>query len=939
MRRGWRLGLALALLWGSAAAAQQPRYAGRPLADVLSELSRAGLTLVYSSRVVGPELTVPEEPRATTPRRILDEVLAQHGLCVKDGPRGRLLVVRLERLQPPPAEATPDSATAGTLRVRLRARASDRSIAASSVELRSEDGAATALADGRVLVRDLAGGPRFLEGLVPGFSAPPRAVVVRAGQTVDVVLDLDPSPGAAPPFSTVPVTLVLTRGVDYQEIVVVSERPLASDADASAVVLTPGDLLQGAGHTGNLFSAMQALPGVKSGREFDSRLVVRGGSPDENLIIVDGVEIHAPYHLFGLASTILPSAVESVAWSAGGFDARYGDRLSSVLAVRTRDGTAASRTGGSVGAGLLDSDFVVEGPVPGARGASWLAAGRYSFYDVTAGALLGFGFPAFADVHAKLTWAGRPEHRVWLQGTFGRERTDYVEHDDPGERWSMQTNNQTILASAGLEAAMGGRARVRGVASLYRLTDAMGIEGAMATDARAAPGERVPDGRLARVDFSRATGVEDLAVRQELSVVLSPRQSIDAGVEAHWFRTRWSWLIDGDRSHGLANSSLPWPYGLPGASLPSTLDSGRDYTRAGGFVQYGLAAGRVTSQVGARVDRSSLTGEATVSPRGSVALRAGDATRVRASAGVYRQSPGYEKLLVADRFVDLSDTAGLASERAIHAAVAIERDLSPGVTARVEAYRKTYDRIVVGRLETGDEQSARLARYDFGPLAADVPRDRQITAIPVNGGRGFSRGVDVLVAKNAPAGDSRVSGWIAYSYAKARQEVYGLARPADYDRRHAVGAVAQYRFSPAVALSGTLRVASGAPWTPPVGLRVAATRDRADADRDGDREEWVPARDATGALVYTHDFGGWPNVNSARLPAYARLDARLTFTPGGASGRWLFYVDAVNLLNRNNAGLIACRVSGTTGGAVPTIERTPDLSIPLLPSFGFRYRF
>jgi hypothetical protein len=628
-----------------------------------------------------------------------------------------------------------------------------------------------------------------------------------------------------------------------------------------------------------------------------------------------------------------------VGWSAGGFDARYGDRLSSVLSIRTRDGTAAAQTGGSVGAGLLDSDVIVEGPVPGARGAAWLAAGRYSFYDVTAGALLGFGFPAFSDVHAKLTWAGSPDRRAWLQGTFGRERTDYVERDDPGEHWSMRTRNQTRLVSAGVEAAVGARARVRGVASVYNLTDAMSIQGAMSSEARAAPGERVPDGRLARVDFSRGTGVEDLAVRQELSVVLSARQSIDVGLEAHRLRTRWSWLIDGDRSQGLANSSLPWPYGLPGASLPSALDSGRDYTRGGGFVQYGLAAGRVSSQVGARVDHSSLTSETAFSPRGSIVLRTGAATRIRASAGVYRQSPGYEKILVADRFVDLSDTAGLGSERVFHAAVAVERDLSRGVTARVEAYRKAYAGLVIGRLETEDERRARLAGYDFGPFAADVPGDLQITAIPVNGGRGLARGADVLIAKNTSSGDPRVSGWMAYSYAVASQKAYGLVRPFDYDRRHALSAVAQYRFSPRVALSGTLRIASGAPWTPPVGVRVAATPDRDDADGDGNREEWIPARDSTGQLVYTHDLGNTSNVNSARLPAYARLDARVTFTPGGAAGRWTFYVDAVNLLNRNNAGLMSCRVSGTTGGAVPSIERSPDLSVPLLPSFGLRYRF
>ena len=95
MRRGWLLGVALVILAGTHAAAGQSRYAGRPLADVLGELSRSGLALVYSSRVVLPDLVVLAEPASTLPRRVLDEILAPHGLRVEAGAKGRLLIVRV----------------------------------------------------------------------------------------------------------------------------------------------------------------------------------------------------------------------------------------------------------------------------------------------------------------------------------------------------------------------------------------------------------------------------------------------------------------------------------------------------------------------------------------------------------------------------------------------------------------------------------------------------------------------------------------------------------------------------------------------------------------------------------------------------------------------------------------------------------------------------
>ena len=79
-------------------------YAGRNLSDVLRELQRRGLNVVFSSELVKPEMKVTEEPRATTPRKILDEVLAPHGLAVRSGPRRSLIVIKAK--SPPAATAS-----------------------------------------------------------------------------------------------------------------------------------------------------------------------------------------------------------------------------------------------------------------------------------------------------------------------------------------------------------------------------------------------------------------------------------------------------------------------------------------------------------------------------------------------------------------------------------------------------------------------------------------------------------------------------------------------------------------------------------------------------------------------------------------------------------------------------------------------------------------
>ena len=93
-----------------------------------------------------------------------------------------------------------------------------------------------------------------------------------------------------------------------------------------------------AGSLDNPFRTLQTLPGVAGTDEFGSKLSVRGGAPDQNLTMMDGVEIHNPYRLFGLTSAFNPETVGRFELMAGGFGAKYGDRLSSVVVVENRDG-------------------------------------------------------------------------------------------------------------------------------------------------------------------------------------------------------------------------------------------------------------------------------------------------------------------------------------------------------------------------------------------------------------------------------------------------------------------------------------------------------------------------------------------------------------------------------------------------------------------------
>ena len=116
----------------------------------------------------------------------------------------------------------------------------------------------------------------------------------------------------------------------------VQERPSATPVAPEAVFRAPGSI-------DNVFRTLDTLAGVASTDDFGSRLAVRGGTPDQNLTVMDGIEVHNPYRLFGIASAFNPETVESFELTAGGFGAAYGDRLSSILVVDNRAGRPASR--------------------------------------------------------------------------------------------------------------------------------------------------------------------------------------------------------------------------------------------------------------------------------------------------------------------------------------------------------------------------------------------------------------------------------------------------------------------------------------------------------------------------------------------------------------------------------------------------------------------
>ncbi|MEY3941997.1 MAG: hypothetical protein RIR07_883, partial [Bacteroidota bacterium] len=222
------------------------------------------------------------------------------------------------------------------------------------------------------------------------------------------------SSAAKSDFALMPV------GVELGEVEVVAERPIQEEVQMSTVSLSMKsvkNLPVLLGET-DILKAIQLMPGVQSGTEGTSGFYVRGGGPDQNLMLIDGVPVYNVNHLFGFFSVFNADAINSVDLIKGGFPANYGGRLSSVLDVRMKEGNRKEwKATGAIG--LISSKLTVEGPLWKDR-TSVLLSARRTYLDVLAQPLIAAQDPNtrggyyFYDLNGKINHQINRNHQIYL---------------------------------------------------------------------------------------------------------------------------------------------------------------------------------------------------------------------------------------------------------------------------------------------------------------------------------------------------------------------------------------------------------------------------------------------------------------------------------------------------------------------------------------------
>jgi hypothetical protein len=853
--RSWVAGVllgAFVVALPAAAAEGEPgagtAFRGLRLAEALQILQAEGLPLFFSSGVVRDSMRVEAEPRAsrrTSPRAVLDELLAPHGLCAEEV-RGRLVVV----VAPPPRAA---------LRGRVLARDDGRPLAGARVTA-GASGAVTD-ADGGFAIPGLEAGVYTVEAHRAGFVAGRwPGVEIHGGRDRRMTIELDPVP-------TVEEEIVVTPG-RYE---IRPEDPvgaLALDAaDAGALPHFGDDILQ----------AVSLLPGTAS-PEASTRLHVRGGRDDEVLVVLDGLELLAPYHLqeFDSAlSIVTPALLERVELMTGGYPAEYGDRLSGVVDMRSQTPPRARRF--ELGLGLLYGEASASGALPGDRG-RWYGSARSGNYYLALEVNGRDEKPRYWDTFGKLELDLGPGQSLQLNHlvaedafSLGEEHGFDLQGSEPGtERYRSRWGNRYLWLTHG--AVVAPDLFVESVASAGRI-DRVRSGAAAGTEASF------------EVEDSRRL---DVAAVKNIWRFQSEEHAMESGVELRRFQG------DIDYRNDRARAEPPTPLGGLRPVGSTRFAGAFDYDQAGAFVSARLRPrADLTAELGARLDHNGATAESQLSPRLNLAWRPRQDNVFRFAWGWFYQSQRPNELQVEDGETDLA-----RAEWAEHGILGFEHRRESGATLRVEAYRRRLSRSRV-RFEN---------LYDPIVLFPELSGDRM--RIAPDGGR--AAGIEILF-RSAERGP--LSWWLTYTFSSIEDYIDGRRVPRAVDQPHAFRADLNYRMASGWNLN--------AAWLFHTGWPTTAVTGRAGAGEDGA----VRIEPVLGPL------------NGERLPDYHRLDLRVSRGFKLPLGRLDAYVDLQNLYDRNNArGFQDFAFERGPDGDIRVQAEAVSWG-GLLPSFGVRWRF
>ncbi len=588
----------------------------------------------------------------------------------------------------------------------------------------------------------------------------------------------------------------------------------------------------------DLFRTLQMLPGVNSISDYSSGLYIWGGSPSDNLVLLDNIEVYNPTHLMGFFSTFIVDAVREANLIKGGYPAKWGGRLGSVLEVTNKDGNRKEFQGNAE-LSLLSGKVLLEGPI---KDGSYMVAARRTWIDAATSLLERNG----------IMNENIPYYFYDLQGRFNRDLGDRdklsfsfyggddifaIEEDEPepGDSLAQQEENDDF------EYRWGNLTLSTQWTHIFseRIFSHIVLAGSMFRTKLESDSD----------EMKLQDRIGDLTLKGDLSYAHNEKHFLNFGGMLKWREVKNYFRVREFEDDTMTNRIFLTDNNT-GASLISA------------YVQDDFSPNALWRvQGGLRLEYATNGGYFRVGPRLSAQRRLDHLTTLRAAYGHYYQyihlvNPLEDMgMAVFDSWVPCDDD--LKPAVSDHFVLGIESDYLPAHIS-ANAYYKRMDNLIESREEVMFDSDGDIeARFHIGD--------------------GWASGFDI-------AGEGKIgrfAGWAGYALGWSMRKMpeinRGEAYPPKYDRRHTVKLYIAYEPSERLTFSAAFNYGTGQPVTEPAGFEKEAT----------------PWGDYYWPI--------WDDTHhSGRLPSYHRLDLAMNWVAHEGNWKLVPYIQILNIYNQKN---------------------------------------
>ncbi|MEO6219104.1 MAG: TonB-dependent receptor [Ginsengibacter sp.] len=642
----------------------------------------------------------------------------------------------------------------------------------------------------------------------------------------------------------------------------------------------------------DILKAIQLLPGIQSAGEGSAGLYVRGGGPDQNLILLDDAVVYNTGHLFGFFSIFNGDAIKNVSLIKGGMPAQFGGRLSSVLDISMKEGNDKNFVVEG-GIGLIASRISIQGPIKKNK-ASFIVSARRTYIDALVKPFIkktnsfsGSGY-YFYDLNAKINYKFSEKDRIYLSGYFGKDKFDFVNgeqslnvHIPWGNatgtfRWNHVFNNR-LFSNTTL------------VYNDYNFNFGANQN---------------------NFEINLKSGIKDWNIKQDFDLYPYSNHKIKFGAIYTYHTFTPSVLTGRQDTVEFTPNNAQQKYSHEGAvylqddwdiSDKIKINAG---IRESAFQQVGQYKIYTTDANGNRLDSNVYKkGEPVKTyfgfePRFTIRYALNDATSLKAAITRNVQ------------YIHLVSNAGTTLPTDIWVPSTIKVKPQQSWLYALGLFKNFRDNTYETSVEVYYKDMQNQIEYEEGYTPATLEDTENFFTF----GKAKSYGIEFFINKTR----GKLTGWIGYTlswtFRKFARLNSGEQYPAKYDRRHDISIVGIYELSPKWKLSGTFIFGSGNAATLPQRFYIY----------DG---------------VLTQQYS---RINEYRLPAYHRLDVAATYSPKKHPERrlkseWVFSV--YNIYSRKNPYFIYFDQDGNPYNGTLQVQAKQVSLFPIIPSVTWNFKF